>query len=64
MRWRKGLPESQRVALWKEGWAHGSFEVGMLSDSRAVACLGSRVDEEEEEDDFGVGEEVGEGDGG
>lgn len=28
-RWRKGVPVSQRVALWKEGWVQGSWVVGM-----------------------------------
>ena len=37
------MAASQRVALWKEGWAQGSFEVGMLRDSRAIACFGSKV---------------------
>lgn len=63
MRWRKGFPASQMVALWNEGWAHGSFDVGMLRDSRAVACLGSSV-EVEDEDGFGFGDEVGDADGG
>ena len=55
--WRKGLEESQVVVLWKDGWEHGSLEVGMLRDSRALNCFGSRVDEDEEGED---GEEEGE----
>jgi hypothetical protein len=64
-RWRKGLEESQRVALflfWQE-----SLAVGMLRDWRALSCFGSSVESEEEEEDgdgvigVGVGEEVGEG---
>ena len=73
--WRKGLEESQVVVLWKDGWEHGSLEVGMLRDSRALNCFGSRVDEDEEGEDgeeegedgldgLGDGEDVGEGVGG
>ncbi|KAK9267299.1 hypothetical protein L1049_009722 [Liquidambar formosana] len=63
MRWRKGLEESQRVALWRTGGLEqGSLEVGMFRDWRALSCLGSRVDEEEVEG--GEGEVVGDGDSG
>ncbi|KAF5474554.1 hypothetical protein F2P56_006444 [Juglans regia] len=65
-RWRKGLEESQRrVALFLL-W-HGSLEVGMLRDCRALSCFGSSVEGEEDEEGVvgvglvGVGEEVGEG---
>lgn len=43
MRWRKGESESQRVALWKEGWMQGWWAVGIRSsDSSAASCFGSR----------------------
>jgi hypothetical protein len=59
------LEESQIVALWKDGCEHGSFEVGMLRDCKAVICFGSRVDFDDDGDDEGVeGGEVGEGVGG
>jgi hypothetical protein len=59
------LEESQIVALCKEGCEHGSFEVGMLRDCKAVICFGSRVDFDDDGDDEGVeGGEVGEGVGG
>jgi hypothetical protein len=51
--------------LWKDGCEHGSFEVGMLRDCKAVICFGSRVDFDDDGDDEGVeGGEVGEGVGG
>jgi len=50
------------VALWKEGWAQGSLEVGMLRDSRAIACFGSRVEVVDVEGDDG--DDVGDGAGG
>lgn len=49
------------MALWKEGLAQGSFEVGKLRDSRAVACFGSKVDEDDVEGGDGDGD--GDGDG-
>ena len=59
MRWRKGLDESQRVALWKEDGEHGSLEVGMFRDCIALSCFGSSVEGDDREDD--EGEDVGEG---
>ncbi|PNX75281.1 hypothetical protein L195_g031214 [Trifolium pratense] len=65
MRWRKGLEESQSVALWKDGCEHGSFEVGMLRDCKAVICFGSSVDFDDDDGDEGVeGGDVGDGVGG
>jgi len=32
MRWLKGFEESHFVALWKDGWMQGFFDVGMLRD--------------------------------
>lgn len=46
----KGLELSQTTILRMEGLEQGSFEVGMLRDSRALSCLGSRVEEEEEDE--------------
>ncbi|CAK9148107.1 unnamed protein product [Ilex paraguariensis] len=66
-RWRKGLEESQVVALWRGvGGAQGSLEVGTLRDWRALSCFGSRVEVEVEEGEdgvVGVGEVNGAGDG-
>jgi hypothetical protein len=56
------LEESQSVALWKEGWEHGSFVVGMLRDCKAVICFGSRVVFDVDVGDE-MGDGVGEGDG-
>lgn len=63
-RWRNGVPESQSVALLRE--VQGSREVMMLRDWRARICLGSSVEceIEEEEEECGVGDEVGEREGG
>lgn len=64
IRWRKGFEESQRVALCNEGREHGSFEVGILRDCKALSCFGSSVECEEDEDEGGEGgegDEVGEG---
>lgn len=52
------MEESQRVS----GEEQGSLEVGMLRDWRALICLGSRVEDEEDEagGDSDGGDSVGE----
>lgn len=54
-RWRKGLEESQVVAVKVWGRTEqGSLEVGIFRDSRALSCFGSRVDAEVETGLVGV----------